>query len=109
MGKNPGYLGPSRQDTVDRVTMVKESSPCLDCGKYFPACCMDFDHAGGIKGAEVGRLVAGGAKWDVIQREIEKCELVCSNCHRIRTRNAGGGGWTRTVEHDDIPKTRGET
>jgi len=44
---------------------------------------MDFDHIG-EKRVEVSRLiyVSGTA---ALLSEIEKCEVVCANCHRIRT------------------------
>ena len=59
--------------------------PCTDCGKQFPTCCMDFDHLDGtIKeyniGQSLGRLGMPG-----LAKETAKCEVVCSNCHRIRT------------------------
>jgi len=97
---HPGYLGPTRQEKVDRVNVIKETASCSDCGQLFPACCMDFDHVEGDKSAEVGALVAKGASWELIQEEIDKCELVCANCHRIRTRDKGSLGWTRTAVKD---------
>ena len=58
-------------------------SPCLDCGLVFPPYVMDFDHVRGRKLRNVSLCVAyPKAK---ILAEIKKCELVCSNCHRIRT------------------------
>jgi hypothetical protein len=30
-------------------------------------------------------MVAKGYAWDLIQNEIDKCEIVCACCHRIRT------------------------
>lgn len=45
---------------------------------------MDFDHIG-EKRLEVSRLlyVSGTA---ALLEEIAKCEVVCANCHRIRTK-----------------------
>ena len=45
---------------------------------------MDFDHIGS-KRLEISRLlyVSGTA---TLLEEIEKCEVVCSNCHRISTK-----------------------
>lgn len=58
--------------------------PCLDCGRSFPPVCMDFDHRPGtVKSIDVARLVSQGPA--IMLEEIEKCDLVCSNCHRIRT------------------------
>lgn len=99
-GTHPGYLGPARQARVDKVSALKEASPCVDCGHLFPACCMDFDHVSGDKLAEVGALAARSTAWELIQAEIDKCELVCANCHRIRTRDGGSLGWTRTIGSD---------
>lgn len=47
---------------------------------------MDFDHRPGTKKNQcVGTLFANHAKDDVIAREVAKCDLICANCHRIRT------------------------
>ena len=62
-----------------------KDNPCLDCGGLFPPECMDFDHVRGIKSKEISKLVKPGVSLDVIKEEISKCDLVCSNCHRIRT------------------------
>ena len=60
-----------------------KAAPCMDCGQRFPACAMDFDHVCGKKEFGVGQ---GRDKSEFrVLREIEKCDLVCANCHRIRT------------------------
>ena len=104
--RHPGYLGPKRQGIVDCITNIKETTPCMDCGNTFPACCMEFDHRK-TKTKEVGSLVAMSAKWDRIEEEISNCDLLCSNCHRIRTKDRGSRAWHRkTIEKDDVPKSR---
>ena len=103
---NPGYLGPKRQAMADKITSIKESVPCKDCNQYFPACCMEFDHISTNKHAEIGLMVARGRSWDDVEMEMRKCEIVCANCHRIRTRDSGSKAWTRkTLEKDEIPKS----
>ena len=60
--------------------------PCMDCGNRFPAVCMDFDHVRGEKKDVVSRLAcAKAASIKRLKEEIAKCDIVCSNCHRIRT------------------------
>lgn len=56
------------------------NKPCMDCGGSFDWYCMDFDHVRGIKVERVSAI-----KKSLKIEEIRKCELVCSNCHRIRT------------------------
>lgn len=68
----------------EMVDNIKQSNPCKDCGVFYPPCVMDFDHLHSKEG-NVASLVSKGASWRKIQQEISKCELVCSNCHRIRT------------------------
>ena len=70
-----------------RIDAIKESTPCADCKECFPAVCMDFDHHRGDKTANVSRLVNEGYSLERIEGEIAKCELVCANCHRVRTRD----------------------
>lgn len=62
--------------------------PCFDCGRCFPPECMDFDHVRGEKKFQIAHITRGWAK---IEEELQKCDLVCANCHRTRTRNRKKG------------------
>ncbi len=57
---------------------------CLDCGESDPVV-LEFDHVRPPKICAVSRMVSNGSTWADIAAEIAKCELVCVNCHRIRT------------------------
>lgn len=58
--------------------------PCADCGGIFPPCCMDFHHRDPkTKKALVSQLVR--MKNSLLLEEAAKCDLICANCHRIRT------------------------
>lgn len=78
-----------RKENFEYVKKLKESQPCMDCNKFFPHVAMDYDHVRGEKVREVAELVRRTASFRTIDAEIAKCELVCSNCHRIRTWNRG--------------------
>ena len=57
----------------------------MDCGGSFSAVCMDYDHRDAqTKTGTIGRLILDGSRKKLAE-EIEKCDLVCANCHRIRT------------------------
>ena len=62
-----------------------KNHPCMDCGGTFPPECMDFDHVRGEKVCGVGLLVEDTT--GKLDAEIAKCDLVCANCHRIRTKS----------------------
>lgn len=67
------------------IDLVK-SVPCLDCGGTFPPCVMDFDHRDGeVKVGNIANMF-DGAKQKLLD-EIAKCDIICSNCHRLRTYN----------------------
>ncbi len=69
-----------------------KSQPCTDCGGSFPICCMDFDHRIGTKKSYcVGTMVAHHYSMNLIEKEVAKCDLVCANCHRVRTRDRRKG------------------
>lgn len=73
-----------RQEAKDFTNIVK-SKPCADCGQSWPPVAMDFDHVGNDKVKEIASMVSQGYKLDLIRIEIEKCEVVCACCHRLRT------------------------
>ncbi len=67
-----------------RLMAGLKAKPCMDCDINYPPCVMDFDHRPGeIKRRNVGNLLT--CSLEVIMAEIAKCDLVCANCHRIRT------------------------
>lgn len=73
-----------------------KKGPCVDCKRSFPPYVMDFDHIADDKVMNISQLVLWGSLRRV-KDEIAKCELVCSNCHRIRTHNRYAG----VVEQQD--------
>ena len=66
------------------IRKLKESTPCAECGINYPYYVMDFDHVRGKKSGNVSHMI-NSAVTKKVREEIEKCEIVCSNCHRQRT------------------------
>lgn len=68
------------------VDSVKVTAGCADCGYDAHPEALDFDH---LPGQEKGFALAAGPRkpMHLVVAEIEKCEVVCANCHRIRTAN----------------------
>ncbi len=65
---------------------LKSNQSCTDCGNKHPHFVMDFDHRNpSEKEDNVSNLIRRGWSKDRILKEIAKCDLVCANCHRIRT------------------------
>ncbi|WGH19892.1 HNH endonuclease [Streptomyces phage PumpkinSpice] len=64
--------------------MKIKNVPCMDCNGEFPSFVMDFDHVRGEKLADVSDLMQN-ASWQRVLDEIAKCDIICANCHRIRT------------------------
>lgn len=61
---------------------------CMDCNNTFPPCCYDFHHTDpSIKDTNIARII--GREFENIKNELDKCVLLCSNCHRIRHFNEG--------------------
>jgi hypothetical protein len=76
-------VGPDSRIALKFIYEIKNGVPCMDCGGTFPHYAMDFDHVRGEKSFNVGSGV-GRYSVEALKEEIAKCELVCSNCHRIR-------------------------
>jgi hypothetical protein len=74
-------------------TASMKEQPCLDCESSFPSVAMDFDHVRGEKVADISDMWSWGR--DRVLEEITKCELVCANCHRVRTQ-------TRRSENENV-------
>jgi hypothetical protein len=81
------YLEKANRHRLKLKTIIHEakSRPCADCGSDYPYYVMDFDHREGkefnLGGAHTRKSI------QAIIDEIEKCDVVCANCHRERTYN----------------------
>ena len=66
----------------EAIDSLKLELGCTDCGYNANPEALDFDHLEDKKMA-----VAHGtlASWPKVLNEMAKCEIVCANCHRIRT------------------------
>jgi hypothetical protein len=56
--------------------------PCVDCGETDPVV-LEFDHLAD-KEFNIGQGFAE-RNWESVLAEMQKCEVVCANCHRRRT------------------------
>lgn len=74
----------TRRAWLDKLKSV----PCADCGGSFPSVCMDFDHVRGDKRFRINASTVGLPE-HILAEELKKCEVVCSNCHRLRTARRG--------------------
>lgn len=73
-----------RNKVNEFINSIKESTPCHDCNHKFPYYCMDFDHIdSSTKISSIKELK--GTTLSKVNKEIKKCEVVCVNCHRLRT------------------------
>lgn len=75
-----------------RVFLKKNA--CADCGED-ELLVLELDHHTDGKRASISALVNSGPSIAKLDEELERCEVVCVNCHRRRT--ARRGGWYRVT------------
>jgi hypothetical protein len=71
-----------RRERTELLIDYLQTHPCVDCGESDPVV-LEFDHLRDKSFAVAAKLV--DYPWERILEEIEKCEVVCANCHRRRT------------------------
>lgn len=76
-------------EAFEEVRAYKLAYGCTDCGYADHHAVLEFDHIleRGPKKACVASLYGKGMK--AVWEEIAKCDVVCANCHNLRT-------WNRT-------------
>jgi 5-methylcytosine-specific restriction endonuclease McrA len=71
-----------RREKLRRMAREYKGGKCMICGYKRYQGALDFHHLDPKKKA-FGISVRGLTRsWEKIQAEIEKCILVCANCHR---------------------------
>lgn len=60
---------------------IKRDLECERCGESHPAC-LDFHHKGEKENGVAELVNEKRASKERIRQEIDKCEVLCANCHR---------------------------
>lgn len=64
------------------IGSLKSKLSCVECGENHPAC-LDFHHNDSSdKDFNIGNAWKGGWSEEKILKEVSKCSVLCSNCHR---------------------------
>lgn len=74
------------------VISYLDEHPCVDCGES-DRMVLEFDHIRGVKLANISSFVKGGNTIAALQKEIDKCDVRCANCHTRVTRQRAGWVW----------------
>lgn len=64
------------------VNNYKLSRGCSICGYNKCANALEFHHEENDKEFNVGSMVGSGYSLKMIKEEMDKCEVLCANCHR---------------------------
>ncbi len=58
---------------------------CYDCKQSFPPYVFDFDHRDPSEKCFAIGNNGSTLSWERTLEEAKKCDMVCANCHRVRT------------------------
>lgn len=77
---------------------VRRNSECVDCG-ISNSIVLQFHHRDGKKKYVINMFCRNGV--NRLKQELEKCDVLCANCHIIRHHTEQSGYNTqRTVQHN---------
>lgn len=81
-----------RGDNSQKIWDYLKSHPCIKCGETNPIL-LEFDHLRDKK-YNVSHMIKDYS-WSSILKEIDKCQVLCVTCHRLKT--AEDFGWYKNV------------
>ena len=71
------------------INQYKVNRGCQRCGYNLHPSALDFHHVGDDKENNMARMVHSATTMKEVTDEIDKCIVLCSNCHRIEHVGAG--------------------
>jgi hypothetical protein len=60
---------------------------CQMCGYDKEIRILEFHHKTNSKEDAISNLCDGSHSWEEIKKELDKCELLCPNCHALKHLN----------------------
>jgi len=94
--KAGGRRRDGRNKIAKYIQEYKSNKSCADCKENYPYWILEFDHLSN-KEFTISQFRSHRISLEKIKEEIQKCEVVCSNCHKNRTfsrkiKSAGNAG-----------------
>lgn len=81
------YTRPGVEEKTKEIHDYQIEKGCVDCGYKSHPAALEFDHLVGTeKKFNIGEEI-GNRSREALWEEIAKCDVVCANCHAIRTSN----------------------
>jgi hypothetical protein len=69
------------QNNLNKINKYKANQTCMYCTESDP-CCLDLHHRESDKKEYTIANKLANFSWANLEKEILKCDVVCSNCHR---------------------------
>ena len=92
----------ARKQRAREIIAEAKNRPCSDCGQAYETPVMEFDHVRGVKKFTISSKVTSSPSESSLKAEIAKCDVVCANCHRLRTHSRLGEMATRLALNQQI-------
>jgi hypothetical protein len=73
-----------RLENARKVFEYLSRNACINCGESDPVV-LEFDHRDRNEKIESISNLISNSSWERIKSEIEKCDVLCANCHRRKT------------------------
>lgn len=71
--------------TLEELHLYKEKHGCADCRNRYPHYVLEFDHRPEFRKIDGVYRVLRNYGPDAAWAEVAKCDVVCANCHKVRT------------------------
>ena len=76
------YARVKRENMKQRCLEYLGGKKCTRCGvDSLPYTCYEFHHVNGNKVCEISKML--NKPWKLIKTELDKCIVLCRNCHGI--------------------------
>jgi len=99
-----------KRKIYDWVDKYKEKKGCCECGIKDKRCLQLHHRDRDDKKSSVAQLIGKGYIFKTVKVEVEKCDVICANCHSIhhyderRSGEWGAGKYTESIiEEDCVP------
>jgi hypothetical protein len=73
----------NKEDNRNYILEYLNKNPCKMCGES-DILVLEFDHLANKKN-NISEMIGGGHSLETLKKEIEKCQVLCANCHRRKT------------------------